>query len=211
MTPVNAFVPPQINDEFQLPKHNYQSMPAVAYAQLGSSNLDGIESRDLALSCMYNYQYPQECVQVVYNSDIYQTFTMDNEDHYQEEYLRSFTTRSYNPGRMIVMGDAAFACCSNVLGSHGLAFAMNDALTLANLYKLYHDSGERNDSKILEQISVMFDTKRLDQRYESLRLARNEAKFQHSEGGWMGYLLGRKPGGWYSDFQEFINRGFRLN
>ena len=214
MTPVNAFIPPTIKDEFNVPQpstyHHHPSLPAIAFAQLGSSNLDGIESRDLALSSLSNFSYPPQIMSLIASSDIYQTSTSDNVDHYQEDYLKSFTSRTYNPGRMYVMGDAAFTVCCNTVGSHGISMALNDALTMAKLYSLYHNSGETNSSKILEQISVMFDTKRLEQRYECLSLARKEAKYTYKEPSWISSYFGVGGDGssWLAtSFEDFLDRG----
>ena len=212
MTPVNAYVPPTINDEFTLPRHNASKLPAIAFAQLGSSNLDGIESRDLCLTLLSQHKVPRAIMSLVASTDIYQTSTIDNTDHYGEEYLKSFTSSGYHPGRMFCMGEAAFTLCSGVLGNHGITLALNDAVTMAKLYALHHSDTNNSNSGspqiILEGIARAFDSNRLDQKYECLKNARLEAKYIWKEPGYLSYFTGTGQESWMmGKFEDYLDRG----
>jgi hypothetical protein len=191
----------------------------IALAQLGSENLDGEECKDMAQLVISNGGFPQILSSLISNSNVNECFALDNVDTYGEEYLESYTSPRFHPGRLMLLGDAAYTLAASVHGNHGISVGLNDAITFAKLFcyyfspvgrqKIHDETGYSSDPIVLEEISKKFSENRLSEGYKCLENARTETTWKPTEPGFLSNLLGFKPAPHWaaSNFQDMMARG----
>jgi 2-polyprenyl-6-methoxyphenol hydroxylase-like FAD-dependent oxidoreductase len=126
-------------------------LPPAAFAAVGTRNLNGREARDFALLIADQAKFAKSLLSIIASTDVYETHAYDNEDLYGENFLKSFTSAQFHPGRVVLLGDAAHTVATAAHGSHGISLALQDVITLAKLVGFYFSSVGK--SKVLSYAS----------------------------------------------------------
>jgi hypothetical protein len=137
----------------------------------------------LALHIATNGKLPHQAIMAITSTDISTLTFEDNIDLYSEP-LTSFTSPNFQPGRVILIGDAAHPISTASHGSVGASLSVCDAVVLSKLLKyafspngsskilseakLYTDP----DNAILEYVGIEFDKLRFDVSMRHMNCAR---------------------------------------
>ncbi|KAJ3210807.1 hypothetical protein HDU67_004991 [Dinochytrium kinnereticum] len=177
--------------------------------------LTGHEIRTLALRLAQNVELPHPCHAVMARTDPALTTCQDVED-LSEDPLDTFS-HAYQPGRVILIGDAAHLVAPQAHGSVGAGLALTDAALLAKLLaKSLMDTdltdSEDGTAKALALMAGEFDKERVAMASGVMKEARAEGGWARSENGWVRSLMriGRRytPSTWTrSSYATMLTRG----
>ncbi|KAJ1550279.1 hypothetical protein HK096_007803, partial [Nowakowskiella sp. JEL0078] len=158
----------------------------------------GADARALALKLLMGLQIPATAQAIVARTDPSFTVALDVMDM-ADRWLDSYTSPTFHPGRIIMIGDAAHPIATNAHnGSVGAALAMADGASLALLFAKYFGPLESTNVQILdeeadielyEKLGLDFDKKRCELSNSIMREVRNEGGWDRVENTWFRSLL----------------------
>lgn len=170
----------------------------------GSESLSGVDSRNMAFWIMEELSFPSHVLSLIGGCDVSQTGCEDNTDLYDENYLKSYTSANFHPGRVVILGDAAQTLATSAIGSYGLTFAINDACLFTKLLsETFRVSGnnsvgvnisqsDSNEGTLLDQASRKFTKERIDKSLKGIYEARYISSWVKSPPSYLEMVFGKK-------------------
>lgn len=170
---------------------NYHSRNSLL-DKFGTDNLTGQEARDLALHLTSQVPtLPPQVIALISQCKSNNTVAYDNSDICgSDHYLKSYTSLTFHPGRVMVVGDAAHPMATTPHSSHTISTSLCDVVVLAKLVAKYLSTPEsiHNPNEAIEKIGKEYSSVREAVGTRVMHQVHDEAQHLKKDASFLGML-----------------------